>query len=757
MADGPIPINPTTIPGLYSALIGLINGNQSGTATNITNAQNNINLSIGNSSTAIKTSIATAQGTLSQQAINNQIATQKAISTVSGNIQGSIASNSAAILLNIAGSKADINNNANAQAASTRTFIGQTGANIVDRISSVVTSAQFASGVIINSIAGGIQDRLNQIGSQITGITSGIGSAIDDAIGGIGDFLSNIWANIFNAVDQIGMKLNNFWSRLAHVSQEEIGGQINKLAAIVEKVKNGKYTSWQALENDLEALKVNTSLITGILSLLQIVPIMLQISQATTKPFTDHIEQLANEQSRGNLLDANSLIAGKIRGTTTVQHVNDELGKLGYTATDIQLLLDTAFKLPDENIVRILLLRGIVDDKTHDSYLRKLGYQETDITHLKMLYRVVPPLNDLIRFAVREVYSPDIAQKFGQFEDFPDRFAVEAAKQGLDKEQAKNYWAAHWELPSPNQGFEMFHRGIINRDDLETLMRALDVMPYWRDKLIQMNYNPVTRVDIRRMYKMGIYARDDVYNHYLTIGYSPKDATDLTEFTVRYEAAEDASSIDQIHDLTRGVIITAYTRKQLTRAVAKQRIIDLKYAPEDAELLLDIADYNEYVKNNPDRTKEQNEKLASVTLSAYQRKTLSHDDALANLLTSGYVKDDAIRALGFADLEYTVAFKAEIISRVKELYLANTYTNNEVLDILTRLDFTQTEIQAFIDELMLLKIVNTKKPTLAQFTSALKQGFIQVEDYTSELLGLGFSDKYVPLMLQLAGVPEVLQ
>ncbi|GAH79863.1 unnamed protein product, partial [marine sediment metagenome] len=74
-----------------------------------------------------------------------------------------------------------------------------------------------------------------------------------------------------------------------------------------------------------------------------------------------------------------------------------------------------------------------------------------------------------------------------------------AGKKGLSKEWSERYWAAHWNLPSPQQGFEMLHRGVINVSELNMLLRALDVMPFWRDKLTAIAFRRLTRVDIRRM------------------------------------------------------------------------------------------------------------------------------------------------------------------------------------------------------------------------------------------------------------------
>ncbi|GAH81965.1 unnamed protein product, partial [marine sediment metagenome] len=119
--------------------------------------------------------------------------------------------------------------------------------------------------------------------------------------------------------------------------------------------------------------------------------------------------------------------------------------------------------------------------------------------------------------AVREAFTPAIAKKFGQYEDFPPDFEKYAGMKGLSKEWAERYWAAHWSLPSPSQGYDMLHRGIIDNKELFMLMKALDIMPFWRDKLMQMSYHLLTRVDIRRMYKAGVLTEAEVYESYLQV------------------------------------------------------------------------------------------------------------------------------------------------------------------------------------------------------------------------------------------------
>ncbi|GAH07018.1 unnamed protein product, partial [marine sediment metagenome] len=51
----------------------------------------------------------------------------------------------------------------------------------------------------------------------------------------------------------------------------------------------------------------------------------------------------------------------------------------------------------------------------------------------------------------------------------------------------------------------------------------------------------LTRVDIRRMYKIGVITRAEVYESYLQHGYTDENAKRMTEFTVQWAAPKEAS------------------------------------------------------------------------------------------------------------------------------------------------------------------------------------------------------------------------
>ncbi len=231
-----------------------------------------------------------------------------------------------------------------------------------------------------------------------------------------------------------------------------------------------------------------------------------------------------------------------------------------------------AYHLRQEN-----QLRDLDDDLT------KIGIHPKYLDVYKTLANRIPPLPDIITMAVREAFSPGVAARFGQYEDFPRDFAKYAAQQGLSEEWAERYWAAHWGLPSVGQGFEMLHRGIIDRGDLMMLLKAQDVMPFWRNKLIEMAYRPLTRVDVRRMYKLGVLGISDVNAAYLNLGYSKENAQNMTEFTA-------AQILEQRAGLTTAEVIKAYVDRLVNKEDAVELLVMLNVEQEQAVYLIDTED-----------------------------------------------------------------------------------------------------------------------------------------------------------------------
>lgn len=284
-----------------------------------------------------------------------------------------------------------------------------------------------------------------------------------------------------------------------------------------------------------------------------------------------------------DLITPQQAITAAWRREDFLEDKTETLQKWGLSLTQESMLEESTRPLPTQAELLDYMWRV---QKTADDYaneLRKYGYHPENVEKLKAIYNVLPPLQDAIRFAVREVYTPEIREKFQLDDEFPAEFETEAKKRGLSSKEARNYWAAHWVLPSITQAYDMYHRKIISLEELNTLLRTQDVMPFWRQKLIDIAYNLPTRIDIRRLRRAGVYKNvEEVAEAYERVGYSPKDAMDLALMT------ED-EYINVEKDLTKSEILQTLKLNPDKRDWAIEHLIGLGYTPDDAELVVSIA------------------------------------------------------------------------------------------------------------------------------------------------------------------------
>ncbi|HVE35367.1 MAG TPA: hypothetical protein VNC18_17510 [Gemmatimonadaceae bacterium] len=187
------------------------------------------------------------------------------------------------------------------------------------------------------------------------------------------------------------------------------------------------------------------------------------------------------------------------------------------------------WELPSYEQGANMMYRGAISQSDFDGLLKALDYAPVWRGPLQEISRAIPTLSDMIRFAVREVYSPAQRQSLGLDVDYPAPFTAQAAKHGLTEQDARDYWAAHWRLPSALQGYRMLWRGQISQAELSGLLKALDYPAVWRDRLQAIAYLVPGRIDLKRMLKHGILDRAQVKAGYQRLGYTPDDAEHLTQ------------------------------------------------------------------------------------------------------------------------------------------------------------------------------------------------------------------------------------
>jgi hypothetical protein len=88
----------------------------------------------------------------------------------------------------------------------------------------------------------------------------------------------------------------------------------------------------------------------------------------------------------------------------------------------------------------------------------------------------------------------------------------------------------------------MFHRlrhadpadpAFVDRQTIETALKQQDILPYWVPKLMEISTAPLTRVDARRAFAIGVVDRDALVKSFWDRGYSDDDSETLANYVTK--------------------------------------------------------------------------------------------------------------------------------------------------------------------------------------------------------------------------------
>jgi len=413
--------------------------------------------------------------------------------------------------------------------------------------------------------------------------------------------------------------------------------------------------------------------------------------------------------------------------------------------------------LPTLTDLRDAYLRGLITPTFHDDQLSRFGFSTGWVNAIRDLYFEIPTPSDLVRMAVREAFTPAVVERFRTHEDFPPDFEKWAHQIGISRDWALAHWAAHWDLPSATQGFDMFHRAldspapgtdslpftvggenffhIIDAGTLDLLLRTLDVMPYWRDRMTAIAFRPISRIDIRRMFASGAADRRDVLRTYLSLGYLPADATALTDWVTR-----EAAGVSK--DLSREVIIKAYREGRLTHDQATDELLELGYADDQVDLLLDLADVE---------VEDQLAKLAEdVFEQDFKAGIISESDVRAALAFIGvparriellvrlWARQMAVRPAKLTTAQVQRLYREGIIGRPQaEFLLANLAYNPTAIGWLLELATPEPDLPP------------ARELSKEDLRTALRQELMSEPEVRARLVAMRWTPTDVDLLLQM--------
>jgi hypothetical protein len=258
------------------------------------------------------------------------------------------------------------------------------------------------------------------------------------------------------------------------------------------------------------------------------------------------------------------------------------------------LVFDTSRAIEGDDILT-LLNRNNIDEATAKWCLEKQGVRDYGTQDaLLSLRHEVPPVADLIRFAVRDAFFPDVIAAYGEADEYPTYIDKFIRWQGLGWETGQEAppstsidgqhvpahpatwgeiaWWAHWEFPSATQGYDMMFKLygnsdygpspyvvtpnnevdrslVFDEDDLNRLLRASAYSNYWRKKLAAIASQPVNKGDLVRMLKQGLIDESQVYHTYRAQNYDDRTAKLYTTYTINQQKPDIRKEIMQMFEL----------------------------------------------------------------------------------------------------------------------------------------------------------------------------------------------------------------
>ena len=413
--------------------------------------------------------------------------------------------------------------------------------------------------------------------------------------------------------------------------------------------------------------------------------------------------------------------------------------------------------------IRDAMFRGALDAPGARRHLEEIGYFPNDIDPLMATFPVLPQMQDVIRFGVRDVYRPEVVEDFQLDDFFPPPIVADAARIGLAKEEVLKFWRAHWELPSIQQAYRMHQRTtedpiegfsepvqlpggqtvyrIISRDRILELLRIADVMPFWRDPQLRVAFRPIPRRGIARLYRTGALDEAAVYRAYLDVGFNERNAGIQTEFVQLLEAER---TFDQLETILGG------------------QAQDGVLSAEDAIAELDTFVVPERVKLGAERrvnARVSGQRLGDRVAAwrqALRFERVPESDFRAELAELGvrpeviehWVETEHVRAgldfLPFQEAEVRAAGRGVPVRRFRE----GLTDRQEFRDELVMLGYKDTDVARFEVQALLEQDANIRLDTLAAYRAGLRTGRLTEPQFRARASQLGVEPRQVDVYVE---------
>lgn len=476
---------------------------------------------------------------------------------------------------------------------------------VVNRMKGVLGDA---IGAVFEPLAAALQGIMGLVAQLVAGLLGDLATSEDIVKATIDTWLAAWGSGDQNLHDRLGGWLQQLTVDTGKRLVTPLGVNFGPYADAVAHV-NPQHVDPAEIAAELEAMpapvKGLVRLVVGFLS-------FYSYAQALQASGISAYQQASYIASPVTPLSPPELAQAVVQNQIGIEWAREHAARSGLTDELFDIIIHTTGSpLPGDQMLE-LWRRGVVDEAGVDQALRESRLKNQYIEPFKKLRFVLPSPSDLVRFLVRDAFDDTVAGDLGTDTGFTDKYKPELFDQvGLSADLALRYWRAHWQLPSPTALFNMHHRTsdeptfqsepvqlpsgrvvhrLISQDFLRRTLQINDLLPPFLDKYRAISFDPLTRVDARRMFHAGIIDADDLYRTYLDEGYDTVNARRLVDWQTadkadaekRDRARHYAPVLAQIRDFYReGLIGEQDATTQLTELEVPTDVIGLWIRSED--------------------------------------------------------------------------------------------------------------------------------------------------------------------------------
>ena len=349
-------------------------------------------------------------------------------------------------------------------------------------------------------------------------------------------------------------------------------------------------------------------------------------------------------------------------------------------------------KYPDFTTAIALLRRGDIDENTFYFWMQRQQIFPTETEAMLKLKDVIPPIQDLIRFAVREAYGDHTSEV-----QYPTMVEI-AKKMGLTEQASEWYWYAHWDRIPVNLMFSNYHRGLWDKTKLERMLKIVDVHPDDRQDIINVAYGPPTVRELGYGWDVGVYTEEDIERFRRFGGLSPEDAKKATTSLVAYRTEGERNSV-------RTELMYAYGLDKIDEDTLFTQLALLNTPAAAIDLWIERAKlYKERIKK-PQMDTEGRIVSSSEALTAFKLNLRNEDWARNSLKALDWTQDRIDIAIEHAKFdmaqteqkETEVKYRKLTLAQLKQMYSLKIITKEQMTTEITLVGYTPDDAELLTD------------------------------------------------------------